>query len=91
MAPTPTQKKYKPNVAIDMVSACLAHYKKFNRPVETITLSQGLFEKWKSGMLERKPDLEIHDQMDFRDVTVRKGSIFMFKDMDVKLKKLVLY
>lgn len=89
-------KKFKPNVAIDMVAACIAHYKKFNRNVKTITLNEALFYKWKQGIIERNnvkelvDNLEIHDEMVFRNVTVKKGPSVMVKELEVELHKLTI-
>ena len=85
-----TTKKFKPNVAIDMVSAALQHYKKQERLVDFITLNHRLWEMWVSGMLERDPTLDIKDEMHFKDCKVRKGSMFMVKQMTVELKKRIL-
>lgn len=83
-------KTFKPNIAIDMVSAALQHYKKHERPVDFITLNHRMWNIWVSGILERDPTLEIQDEMHFKDCKVRKGSIFMLKSMTVELKKRVL-
>ena len=40
-------KGYKPNMSIDMVGAALAHYKKFNRPVDLIELHPTKWEEFK--------------------------------------------
>jgi hypothetical protein len=84
-----TKRKFKPNIAIDMVASCLAHYKRFERPVKEIVLNEALFHKWKEGMMERDETLEIYDRMEFRNCTVIKGSKFMTKNMTVTLKELV--
>lgn len=92
-------RKYKPNIAIDMVRDCILHYKQFARPIDTITLSPALFHKWKEGLEERNRDLEPHEKLDlegqdrveFRNVTVVKGSQFMNDGLTVKLKELVLH
>ena len=86
-----TEKKFKPNIAINMVAAALDHYKKFNRPVKEIILNEALFIKWKQGMLERDETLEIDEQMDFKNCSVKKGSKLMTKNMEVILKPLIAY
>lgn len=91
-------RKYKPNIAIDMVRDCIRHYKQWRRPIETITLNPALFHKWKEGIEERNRDLEDDkrldvegkDRVEFKDATIVKGSKFMNDGLVVKLKELVL-
>jgi hypothetical protein len=61
------QPKFKRNIAIDMVKACLAHYKKFNRSVKTITLDEALFHKWREGIIERNNMLEKIENIEIHD------------------------
>lgn len=83
-------KKKAPNLAIDMVKACLAHYKRWERPVDTITLCPQLFNRFKEGIEHKAGDALIYDRVEFKDVTVLKGSQFMVERMTVKLKERVL-
>lgn len=91
-----TKPKFKPNVAIDMVGACIKHYKQFNRNVKTITLNEALFYKWKEGIMERNEakelieNLHIEDEMVFANVIVKKGSSFQVKELEVELHKLII-
>ena len=84
-----SKNKFKKNIAIDMVMACLRHYKVYSRQVDTITLSPSTFEEFKSGMAERMPDVEITDAVDFNDCKIRKGSRFMIKSLTCTLKPLM--
>lgn len=87
-------KGYKPNLAIDMVSAALAHYQRFNRPVENVVLHPYMWEMFKYGLLELKPeiepDLEHFEQVQFKNCNIQKGSEFMVKKMYVELRELVI-
>lgn len=89
-----SKQQFKPNIAIDMVAACLAHYKKFKRPVKSITLNEALWFKWKEGIQERADvkgvTFENYEEIEFRNVTIIKGSKFMTKNMTVVLKELIL-
>ncbi len=86
-------KGYKPNMTMDMVKACLLHYKQFNRPVEIIELKPDKWDEFKRGILELKPefeeDLNHFNECQFKNVTVKKGSQFMAKSLMVTLKELV--
>lgn len=90
------------NLALDMVGAAVSHYTKFERPIDKIYLSPKYWDMWKSGILERKPELE-PDLNEFNEMqfsmkigknqfyfTVKKGSFLMTKTMDVILKQRVL-
>jgi hypothetical protein len=86
-------KGYKPNMTMDMIGACLAHYKKQNRPVEAIELHPDKWNEFKKGILELKPefedDLNHFGECQFKNVTVKKGSSFMVKSLVVTLRELV--
>lgn len=62
--------------AVDMISACLDHYKKYKRKVKLITLNSNYWRMFKEYVLEQKPDLVIEDAIDFKNVRIEKGSIF---------------
>lgn len=87
-------KGYKPNLAIDMVTAALQHYKKWERPVEDIVLSPKMWDMFTRGMVERFPDKEEDikhfNECHFHNCVIKKGSTFMVKPMDVTLKERVL-
>ena len=84
----------KRNLAIDMVRACLAHYKHFKRPVESITLSPSMWRTFKDGLIrmdpEKEDDINMTDWVSFKDCKVKKGSVFMIKSLTVQLKQRVL-
>jgi len=86
--------KNKPNLAIDMVRSCLAHYKHFKRPVESITLSPSMWKVFKEGLIrldaEKEDDINMSDWVSFKDCKVKKGSALMIKSMIVTLKERVL-
>ncbi len=81
--------QYRPNIAIDMVLNCIRHYKRFEKPLKEIILDHALFHKWREGMLERDETLEIIDRMEFKDVTIKRGSKFMSEPLIVTFKDLV--
>lgn len=89
-----THKRYKKNVAIDMVAACLRHYNQFERPVEEIQLSSRLWGVFRDGILEMKPemqpDIDHFNEVSFKNCKVKKASMFMIKDMHVELKILTI-
>ncbi len=84
----------KPNLAIDMVRSCLAHYKHFKRPVESVTLSPKLWRMFQDGLIrmdpEKEDDINMTDWVSFKDCKVKKGSVFMTKTLTVQLKQRVL-
>lgn len=93
ITPTIIHKGYKPNKSIEMVKACIEHYKYFKRPVEEITLAPRYWEEWIGGMIDRFPQLEEKKgfgEVHFKNVKVRKGSIFMVKPLEAKLKVLII-
>ena len=89
-----TKTTFKRNIAIDMVAACLAHYAKFQRPVKEIVLNEALWYKWREGMKERADargiEFEQYEEVEFNNVTIKRGSKFMTNNMKVTLKELIL-
>ena len=87
-------KGYKPNLSIDMVGAALAHYKKFNRPVDVIELHPTKWEEFKKGILERKPeweaDINHFNEVMFKNCKVKKGSEFIINSMVVYHRELII-
>lgn len=87
-------KGYRPNLAIDMVTASLAHYARFNRPVENVVLHPLMWEMFKYGLLELHPEIEENiehfNEVSFKNCNVKKGSELMVKKMYVELKELVI-
>ena len=58
MSLTVIHKRYKPNLAIDMVKAAVQHYRRMHRPIERITLAPHMWRFWVDGMLEHDPEKE---------------------------------
>jgi hypothetical protein len=81
-----TKGKYRPNAAIDMISACLNHYKKYGRKVRAITLSQRYFELLKAGLLERDETLLIEDKVEFKGLNIFLGSSLMITPLQEVLE-----
>jgi hypothetical protein len=75
------------NIAVDMIAACLAHYKRFNRKIKTITLSHGRWNMFVEYSKKNRPETIIHDEIIFRNVTLKKGHRFMRENMEVELDK----
>jgi hypothetical protein len=109
MSLTVIHKKYKPNMAIDMVRSAIRHYRSMYRPIEKITLAPHIWRMWVDGMLEHAPereeDLKHFEKAEFRmkfanekggepvgvDMEICKGSKFMIKSMEVKLREKVAH
>lgn len=87
-------KGYVKNIAIDMTVAALKHYDRYKRPVDCITLSPAMWDKFKSGILQLSPekedDINMANQVEFKNCTIKRGSRFMIKSMIVTLKQRVL-
>jgi hypothetical protein len=84
-----TKGKRRPNVAIDMVLACIKHYKRYGRKVRAITLSDRYFHILKNGLLERDETLLIEDKVEFKDVTIFQGSTLMIKPLQEVLEPIL--
>lgn len=85
---------YVPNIAVDMTVAALKHYKQYQRPVDSIILAPHMWEKFKAGILQLSPekedDINMTNQVEFKDCIVKRGSNMMIKSMIVTLKERVL-
>lgn len=75
------------NIAVDAVGACIAHYKGFGKRVKVITLSRKWWTAFERYAKENRPDFEFKNEIEFKNVILRKGSAFMLKNLVVELKK----
>lgn len=80
------------NIAVDMIIACLAHYRKFHKRVEFINLSANFWNEFRKWMGKNAPEKEFTDDgIAFnhggKDVIIRKGHRFMTKNLEVQLHK----
>lgn len=73
------------NKAIDMVAACVGHYRQFLKPLKTIYLKPQLFDLFKKGAeVLAKREFEDGELMQFDSVNIERGSYLMVgKDLYV--------
>lgn len=78
------------NVAVDMIAAAMAHYKKHNRLVKTVNLSHSYWRIFNVFMKEENPELEIPDEgIQFNNVLIRKGTMFQRLGVECELYELI--
>lgn len=66
------------NRAIDMVAACVGHYRRFMKPLKTIYLKENLYDLFKKGMeVMMKRETEPGELFEFDGVRIEKGSRLM--------------
>lgn len=66
------------NKAIDMVAACIGHYRQFGKPLKTIYLKPQLFDLFKKGVeVLMSRELEEDEPMMFDSVNIERGSYLM--------------
>jgi hypothetical protein len=92
----------KPNLAHDMVAACIKHYQAFKRPIDEIVLSPRMWSMWRDAVLDKKPelepDLDHFNKMEMRvmygkagsELVIRKGSELQVENMYITLKDRVI-
>lgn len=68
------QKTKTGNVAADAIAACLAHYRKFGRRVQYIELDRLWWVLFTDFVKSKDESLVFDDEIQFRNVTIRKGS-----------------
>jgi hypothetical protein len=73
------------NLAIDMIIACIAHYKKHGRTIKYINLSHAYWQMMSDYLKEYRPEFYFEDQLKYGDVTVRKGWPFMKEHLEVEM------
>lgn len=80
------------NPVADTISAAKAHYAKYNRYIKEVHLDKVRWEIFKVHMqrILDGQDIEIRDEIHFRDMIVKKGSKFMLKPYEFILKESTL-
>lgn len=73
------------NIAADAITAVLNHYKLFHKKVSVIYLSHGWWKKFSEYAKEVHPEFNFDDTIEFNNVTVKKGSVFMIDNLKVEL------
>ena len=79
------------NVAVDMISACLSHYKRYNRKVEIVYLNKRYWELFLRYIGEQLPekynDAKATEAMEFRNLMIKRGSRFQHERLIPEFKK----
>jgi hypothetical protein len=66
------------NKAIDMVAACIGHYRQFKKPLKTIYLKPQLFDLFRKGVeVMMKREIEPGELLQFDSVNIERGSYLM--------------
>jgi hypothetical protein len=78
------------NIAVDMTTACLRHYRKFHKRVQYVNLSANFWDLFKRWMGENAPEIEFTDEGIGWDhggqtVIIRKGHRFMTQNLEAQL------
>ena len=60
----------KSNLVVDMVGACINHYKKKGTPLKTIRLNPFRFGMLKKFVEDKKEDVKIEDKIVFADIEI---------------------
>ena len=77
------------NAVIDTILAAVKHYKKGGRRVSLVTLAPSRWRLFVDGLKRLAPEKDIDgDEVEFNDLKVRKGSVFMTEQYDFKLKQI---
>lgn len=81
-------------LAVDMVYGVLKHYERYSRPVEEVTLAPHHWGNFRDYFVRKYPEMEADidhaGEIHFKNTRVRKGSLFMLKGMQWKLKTLTI-
>jgi hypothetical protein len=60
----------KPNLVVDMVGACINHYKKKNTPLKTIRLNPLRFGMLKKFVEDKRQDVIVENKIVFTDIEI---------------------
>jgi hypothetical protein len=72
------------NIAVDMVRACLSHYKEMRRKVQYVELSANYWKLFSEWLKRNAPDKPFTDEgVQFRNTIIRKGHRFMTENLQV--------
>jgi len=75
------------NIAVDMVTACLAHNKRGTRKIKSISLIPKYWGMFLKHAEKLHPEVEIENEIVFKNVTLKKGSAFMVENLAVEYQK----
>jgi hypothetical protein len=62
--------RQKPNIVVDMVGACINHYKKRGTPLKTIRLNPFRFSMLKKFVEDKREDVKVKDKIVFGDIEI---------------------
>jgi hypothetical protein len=62
--------RHKPNIVVDMVGACISHYKKMGTPVKTIRLNPFRFSMLKKFVESKDEEVKVVDKIVFKDIEI---------------------
>lgn len=74
------------NIAVDMVYAAIIFYKRSNKKTNVVNLSTTYWSLFKSYML-RQGMQDIKDQVQFKNLLVRKGNSFMTEHLKCEFEE----
>jgi hypothetical protein len=74
------------NVAVDMIKACIAHYKTYGRRVSVITLNSSYWRIFCEWCKRNRPEFVFDNAIQFQNIRIEKGSQFMTDRMHVELE-----
>jgi len=80
----------KRNPVADTILAAVQHYARFNRYIDVIELEKIRWHIFKNWAMSFDSALEIRDEVQFQDITVKLGSKFQLEPMKITLKKSLL-
>lgn len=80
----------KRNPVADTILAAVQHYARFNRSIDVIELEKIRWHIFKNWVMSFDSELEIRDEVQFQDITVKLGSKFQLEPMKITLKKSLL-
>jgi hypothetical protein len=78
------------NMPADMIFACLAHHKAMRLKIKEIRLRPNWWETFLEFLKDKSPEMNIHnscDQVEFKNVTIKKGHSFMKENMEFDIQK----
>ena len=79
--------EYKPtdNIAADMIGAAITHYKAYHKRIKAIHLRKDYWRIFTDYVQRADPSYPVGDVVNFDNVDIRKGHMFMTKQMHVEL------
>lgn len=77
--------RFKTNIAVDLVTACVQWHKNRGRKINTIYLNDARWEQFKGFIQEISPEMDIKNKVHFKDIIV-EHSKFLVEPLSVKLE-----